>query len=861
MEDEWDKILREQDEFLNGNVRPSAKVVKNNTDKPRRPSEPATAAAAAAAPAPPPAIIGKIVERMEGLVLQPMKVGPSTGFPQPKKQSVFKSKLLKQPTKRGAAPTSCTTFRDQSMEDENNTKINNMSLADIQQAQAELQAALSPKLLARFKCKPAAAAVEVVQEEQAPVSSNIPLQEIESEDQLVDELHKLKDGEALKVQWMSDVQEETTSSSAIRIDFDGHILTGGTSNSSAHSSGLYHHGQNPTEPGYTMEELVLLSQSSVPSQRASALRVMGNALANDLQLYRNETIARVLCHSLLTDSYRSSRPNALRALSYLVAIEFDDSETFENYLGHRSRIRSVLPFNNIPAAEMLPFLISIQAYGILRALSVHSADFCTSDVVCQPTCIDYLRCIRTMCQSSRTMAENCVSNGTVESIFGVLALSDVEPAIQIEALRVWRVCLAYSLTIQAFTYLYPLLLGFQLQCKTLAPVSDAKQQAIYAALNQLLQVDTRYLNEMQELIEFIPKTSGPGLHLLATYCSYKGSRPTTVPASSPSDSLNVQVAKARLGLSVLVQDVAQIAAKPSRLQVYLDYFILKAQPQRKEIACKLMHTICTGDEHLFPFVLKQLFPADDALYQLYIQLIEISSTTSPLDDSLFMEALPESGTTALPLLDCDWMYFPFSRMDFKSSMEREVMLRHVLAFIQTIDNGDDDVPPARAVFHLIQILFENIEFDLMDGLYAILDAHMQQLKPGELLSVFQEKMDCVEFIEAFMTQFAGSSFGNKTFACCVALFLQMEFPVAVRKCIWKTPGIAHLLQTFPSTLQACLTPIESDLEIAYKFVEIVTSTRIQRDSFAYIVASHHIQHILTQQNWIQQQVQLKLDEH
>ncbi|KAJ2495322.1 hypothetical protein IWW47_004128, partial [Coemansia sp. RSA 2052] len=62
--------------------------------------------------------------------------------------------------------------------------------------------------------------------------------------------------------------------SRLRFAFDGQIMTELESDTPTHA-GLHHHGENPDEPGYTIPELLHLSRSTVPAQRAVAMSTLG----------------------------------------------------------------------------------------------------------------------------------------------------------------------------------------------------------------------------------------------------------------------------------------------------------------------------------------------------------------------------------------------------------------------------------------------------------------------------------------------------------------------------------------------------------------------------------------------------------
>lgn len=62
-----------------------------------------------------------------------------------------------------------------------------------------------------------------------------------------------------------------------RFDFNGDIIKDGE-NIPTHL-GLHHHGEDPTLPGYTLQELFILSRSKFTQQRVLAITVLGKAIA------------------------------------------------------------------------------------------------------------------------------------------------------------------------------------------------------------------------------------------------------------------------------------------------------------------------------------------------------------------------------------------------------------------------------------------------------------------------------------------------------------------------------------------------------------------------------------------------------
>lgn len=72
--------------------------------------------------------------------------------------------------------------------------------------------------------------------------------------------------------------QATVSTSALRFDFKGRLLSPKLSRALPTSFGLHHHGQAPEAAGYTIEELSILARSAVAAQRCIAFQTLGRIL-------------------------------------------------------------------------------------------------------------------------------------------------------------------------------------------------------------------------------------------------------------------------------------------------------------------------------------------------------------------------------------------------------------------------------------------------------------------------------------------------------------------------------------------------------------------------------------------------------
>jgi len=85
--------------------------------------------------------------------------------------------------------------------------------------------------------------------------------------------------EEAKLAWMRpSASESSATDSAIRFDLSGNVLSEEAKASLPTSAGLHHHGASPDLAGYTIDEILWLSRSTVPSQRITMLSLLGRIL-------------------------------------------------------------------------------------------------------------------------------------------------------------------------------------------------------------------------------------------------------------------------------------------------------------------------------------------------------------------------------------------------------------------------------------------------------------------------------------------------------------------------------------------------------------------------------------------------------
>lgn len=287
-------------------------------------------------------IVGRVVERdvvrldVGSARLAPVK-REATGFPVVRRrgESLFGRRQKKAttaaappaPVVHGKKTGSSLSLEEKEREEigaTNDARLQEMTPQEIREAQEELMRSLDPvlveKLRSRGKAKQAAAGVAAaaVKPTKKPVvagvsvverstgdderqkggdanaSATIDLSKITTEEELQASAQLLPPEERAKHEWMQSASKAEGNSKTKklksaqpeepatleRFDFDGRQISGGTGAEVPSHSGLFHHGEDPDAPGYTMPELLHLARSSVASQRAMALTVISKVLLN-----------------------------------------------------------------------------------------------------------------------------------------------------------------------------------------------------------------------------------------------------------------------------------------------------------------------------------------------------------------------------------------------------------------------------------------------------------------------------------------------------------------------------------------------------------------------------------------------------
>lgn len=146
-----------------------------------------------------------------------------------------------------------------------------------------------------------------------------------------------------KLKWMEEVpppvKPSTGTSYAARFNFNGDLLPYVEEEP---TEGLYHHGEEPERPGYTLQELMQLSRSSVLQQRLTSITTIGNILfkAGDYDCFLEKPLLSLLLDSELflllrftiDDSVHSVRSAAVTAMCNLIVNHLDE-ECLDRLLG------------------------------------------------------------------------------------------------------------------------------------------------------------------------------------------------------------------------------------------------------------------------------------------------------------------------------------------------------------------------------------------------------------------------------------------------------------------------------------------------------------------------------------------------
>lgn len=251
----------------------------------------------------------QIVERD---VLTPVTPPPprSTPFPPVKHRSELTlTRVTPQPARtmtgvsaRPALSTNADMFAE--VDAENAAKLVNLSADEITELQQEIVSSIDPKLVARLKQRGAARMNKKSpnsEKQDNATNANTPVTRVNPNevidlanrgfvyDTLTGDVSNTNRKELLaeqlerdKTRWMTPVTQKDASMTDDnrpehwRYDFAGQRVT--RVSAAQYDPSLYHHGDQPDIPGYTLQELSQLMSSSVKQQRALAVHVVANIL-------------------------------------------------------------------------------------------------------------------------------------------------------------------------------------------------------------------------------------------------------------------------------------------------------------------------------------------------------------------------------------------------------------------------------------------------------------------------------------------------------------------------------------------------------------------------------------------------------
>ncbi|ETP11776.1 hypothetical protein F441_12739, partial [Phytophthora nicotianae CJ01A1] len=117
------------------------------------------------------------------------------------------------------------------------------------------------------------------------------------------------------------------------------------------------------------------------------------------------------------------------------------------------------------------------------------------------------------------------------------------------------------------------------------------------------------------------------------------------------------------------------------------------------------------------------------------------------------------------------------------------------------------------------------------------------------VSFSSDEQQVLTFVEKLVAEFTASSFGNSHFAQCMTLLLTGDFPLELRKFVWKELQEAHLLHTLApfevssvELFKRCTRAVSTDAKLLQFMQQAVCKKQVSptRGAFAYSVAIYCI---------------------
>ncbi|CAG9862069.1 unnamed protein product [Phyllotreta striolata] len=228
-----------------------------------------------------------------------------------------------------------------SIHEENLNIMKNMTEEELIEEKEKLMSMMDPAIVQFLRSKRNKAIVETTGpsiSEQNEVAEDIKIEEIATTSEILNQ--PLSDNwlnfnvvETNKLAWMRsvDIPKLKAEKFEARFDFEGFILPYSQSDINEKNRLLYHHGEDPGRPGYTLQELLQLSRSSVLQQKIIALNSIANILSlNSSGIYDDiidlplEQIFFVI-RFCLDDNTPSILNASVKAMRNLVYSEIDET--------------------------------------------------------------------------------------------------------------------------------------------------------------------------------------------------------------------------------------------------------------------------------------------------------------------------------------------------------------------------------------------------------------------------------------------------------------------------------------------------------------------------------------------------------
>uniref|UniRef100_A0A1Y1JZ13 RNA polymerase II-associated protein 1 n=1 Tax=Photinus pyralis TaxID=7054 RepID=A0A1Y1JZ13_PHOPY len=321
--DTEDDILKMQEEFFknkgNNSIQPAAKVVNVQKDNVPSKSESNTLLndslqiANTFEAIPTNANIGSIVQKVNvnsGVVIQPFL--HKRGFPEAKRRelntrpckgSIFSQHMKKQKldpvpceipltvreNKEHPDHSCILTGQDKdAIHKENVSILQQMTVDEIKEEREKLLSTMDPAIVAFLKAKRQNVNESRTKSiaEQNEAAQSFEVEDVEASREVLDVENSdrwlnFDSVELGKLAWMTEFNVPKCNKGDVyeaRFDFEGWILPYSAPMTESNRS-LYHHGEEPGRPGYTLQELFQLCRSSVIQQKIVALNTISNILA------------------------------------------------------------------------------------------------------------------------------------------------------------------------------------------------------------------------------------------------------------------------------------------------------------------------------------------------------------------------------------------------------------------------------------------------------------------------------------------------------------------------------------------------------------------------------------------------------